>query len=237
MKYKIIPLLFLLFVLNSFGQKKYSFDYMIEYNFQRTETSKIEKIYLLTNSQNDSYSVWLTQSKSQLLSFDVHFGDDKGFSSEVIIDKVYFFKAQSITLPCENLRFYKSHDEKYDSDRYDFTNGNDTLINGSFYKHYSMKYHKLRESKKYKKGAAHYIVEKNTEFHKPLRLLSSSFDDHETSKKFPSGIANEIFTSSYDRKSLNYIYKLVQYVKINKYFLIPENCDTSVLMPLKIRVK
>jgi hypothetical protein len=202
---------------------------MIEYDFQLTETSKIEKIYLLTNSQDDSFSVWLRQSKSQLLGFDVYFRDDKGFSSKVIIDKVGFFKAKSITIPCEHLRFQKPLGEKYDSDRYDFTNANDTLINGSFYKHYTIKYHKLRESKKYKSGAAHYIVENNTEFHKPIRFLSTSFDDPQTSKKFPNGIANEIFTTSYDRKSLHYIYKLVQYVKINKYFLIPENCHTSVL--------
>jgi hypothetical protein len=236
MKYKIIPLLFLFFNLNTYSQNKYSFDYMMEYGFQRTETSKVEKIYLLTNSKDDSYSARLSQSKSQSLGFDVYFRDDSGFTSEVIIDKVDFFKAQSITLPCENLRFYKARDKKYDSDRYDFTNENDTLINGSLYKHYTMKYHKLRESKRYKSGVAHYIVENNTEFHKPLCFLSYSFDDHKTSKKFPNGIANEIFTTSYDKKSLNYIFKLIQYVKINKYFLLPENCDTSVLMPLKVRV-
>lgn len=234
MKYKIIPLLFLFFALNSYSQNKYSFDYMMEYDFQRTENSKVEKMYLLTNSEDDSYSANLTQSKSESQSFDLYFTDDKGFSSEIIISKVDFFKAQSITLPCENLHFYKARDEKYDSHRYDFTNENDTLIDGSLSKHYSMKYHRLRESKKYKIGVAHYIVESNTEFHKPLWFLSYSFDGHKNSKKFPNGIANEIFTTSFDKKSLNYIFKLIQYIKINKYFLLPENCDTSVLIPLQV---
>lgn len=236
MKYIIIPLLFLFFTLNTYGQNKYSFDYMIEYHFQRTENSKVEIIYLLTNSKDDSYSARLTKSKSQLQGFDVNFRADSGLTSEVIIDKVEFLKAESITLPCEHLRFYKALDEKYDADRYDFTNENDTLINGSLFRHYTMKYHKLKESKRYKGAISHYIVENNTEFHKPLLALSYSFDDDMTSKKFPNGIANEIFTTSYDGKSLNYIFKLIQYVKINKYFLIPENCDTSVLMPLKVRV-
>jgi hypothetical protein len=237
MKYIITPLLFLFFTLNTYCQNKYSFDYMIEYHFQRTENSKVEIIYFLTNSKDDSYSARLATSKSQFQGFDVNFRTDSGLTSEVIINKVDFLKAESITLPCEYLRFNKDLGEKYDSDRYDFRNENDTLIKGSVFRHYTMKYHKLKESKKYKSGKSHYIVENNTEFHKPLLALSYSFDDNVTSKKFPNGIANEIFTTSYDGKSLNYIFKLRQYVKINKYFLIPENCDASVLMPLKVRIK
>lgn len=59
MKYKMLFLFFLFSSLTMYSQKKYSFDYIIEYNFHENETSKIEKRYLLTNSEDDSYSAYV----------------------------------------------------------------------------------------------------------------------------------------------------------------------------------
>jgi hypothetical protein len=237
MKYKIILLLFLLTSLTMSSQKKYSFDYILEYSLRLNETSKIEKIYLLTNSQDDSYSVYLYQDKDRSSDFVIGFENNKGISSYTAIEKSEFFKAETIELSCENLRFSSRKNDKYESSRYVYTNEPDTLINGSLHKHYTMKFSKSRDSKLYKKGAAHYIVENNTEFHKPLELLSISFDAQKTSKIFPNGIAKEVFTTSFDKKSKKFVYKLLQYVKIKKYFIIPENCDPNVPIPLKFEFK
>lgn len=237
MKYIIILLLFSLSSLNCYSQKKYFFDYIIEYKFQRTEDSKPEKMYLLTNSEDDSYYVYVNQDTDTASDFVIHFNNDKGITSYTAIDKSEFFKAETIELSCENLRFSSRKNDKYESSRYIFTNEADTLIGEESHKHYTMKYSKVKDSRQYKKGAAHYIVENNTEFHKPLQILSNSFDTQKTSKKNPNGIAKEIFTTSFDKKSKIQIYKLLQYVKIKKYFIIAENCDPNAPIPLKFEFK
>lgn len=222
MKYKIILLLLLLCFYNSYAQKTYSFDYIIEYNFQKNETSKIEKLYLLTNSQDESYSVYVNEEDN--LNFRMDFEDEKGIRSISRIGKSDFFKAETISLTCESVSYQKEKN-KYDSTRFDFVNEKDTLIDGVSYKNYSMKYNKIKEARKYNRGTSHYIVENNTEFHPPLMMFSSIFDFTVTSKNRPNGIAKEIFSLTYDEKQYEFIYKLLQFVKIKKFLQIPVECD------------
>lgn len=214
------------------SQKKYFFDYIIEYKFQANQTSKVEKRYLLTNSKDDTYECRVYEEDS--LNFRIDFTDEKGICSNSIIDKSEFFKAETISLLCESIHYQKEK-YKYDSGRFDFMNKKDTLINGFYYKNYVMKYRKIANARKYKRGISYYIVENNTEFHLPLMMFSGVFDVRETSRDIPNGIAKEIFSLSYDKKQYEFVYKLLQYVKIKKYFIIPENCDHNALMPLKFK--
>ena len=222
MKYIIILLLFLLFSLSSYSQKNYFFDYIIKYEFQKNETSKIEKIYLLTNSKDDTYDCRVYEQDD--LNFRVDFRDEKGIRSISRIGKSDFFKAETISLTCESIHYQKEN-HKYDSGRFDFMNKEDSLINGVFYKNYAMKYHKIKESRKYNHGVSNYIVENNTEFHVPLMMFSGVYDVRETSKNIPNGIAKKIFTLSYDKKHFVFMYKLSQFVKIKKFLQIPAECD------------
>ena len=237
MKYNLVLLLFLVTSLSCFAQKKYFFDYILEYRLQVNETSKTDKVYLLTNSTDGSYSMYVNQDQDVATDFILSFSNDFGVGSYTSIEKSEFFKAETIELSCENLRFSSRKNDKYDSKRYVFKNEPDTLIDGLQHRHYTMRFSKLRDSKRYKKGAAHYIVENNTEFHNPLGLLSVSFDDKKTSTILPNGIAKEIFTTSYDGKSKIYFYRLIQFVKINKYVIIPENYDVNALIPYKLIYK
>jgi hypothetical protein len=234
MKYKIILLLFLFTSLTVSSQKKYFFDYIIEYKFQKDPASKVEKLYLLTNSKDDTYECRVYEEDS--LNFRIDFIDEIGIRSNSIIDKSEFFKAETISLLCESIHYQKEK-YKYDSGRFDFINKKDTLINGVYYKNYEMKHRKIKNARKYKRGISYYIVENNTEFHLPLLIFSGVFDVRETSKNIPNGIAKEIFSLSYDKKQYEFVYKLLQYVKIKKYFIIPENCDPNASIPLKFEFK
>ncbi|MDI6032779.1 hypothetical protein QLS91_06805 [Flavobacterium sp. LB2P84] len=234
MKYKIILLLFLLSSLTVSSQKKYFFDYIIEYKFQANQTSKVERRYLLTNSKDDTYECRVYEEDS--LNFSIDFRDEKGIRSNSIIDKSEFFKAETISLLCESIHYQKER-HKYDSGRFDFINKKDTLINGIYYKNYAMKYNKIAESRKYNRGISHYVIENNTEFHLPLMMFSGVFDVCETSKNIPNGIAKEIFTLSYDKKQYVFVYKLLQFVKIKKYIIIPKNCNPYKSIPLKLIFK
>lgn len=216
------------------SQKKYFFDYIIEYKFQKNQTSKVEKRYLLTNSKDDTYECRVYEEDS--LNFRIDFIDEKGIRSNSIIDKSEFFKAESITLLCESIHYQKEK-YKYDSGRFDFMNKKDTLINGIYYKKYEMKYREIKNARKYNRGISYYIVENNTEFHLPLMMFSGVFDVRETSKNIPNGIAKEIFSLSYDKKQFEFVYKLLQFVKIKKYIITPKNCNPYKSVPLKLIIK
>ncbi|TDD77521.1 hypothetical protein [Flavobacterium caseinilyticum] len=222
MKDKIGLLFFLFCSFTIYSQKNYSFNYIIEYNFQKNETSKPEKRYLLTNSEDDSYSVYVYEEDN--LNFKMDFKDEKGIRSISTIDKNDFFKAETMVLSCENIQYQKDK-RKYDSARFDFINKKDTLINGISYQNYEMKYRKNAESKRYNRGISNYIVENNTDFHPPLMMFSSIFDVSATSKNRPNGIAKEIFSLSHDKKQYEFIYKLSQFAKIQKFLEIPAECD------------
>ncbi|MES2806412.1 MULTISPECIES: hypothetical protein [unclassified Flavobacterium] len=234
MKYKIILLLFLLSSINIYSQKKYFFDYIIEYKFQANQTSKVEKRYLLTNSKDDTYDCLVYEEDK--LNFAMNFRDRNGTHSVSIIDKNDFFKAETISLLCESIH-YLMVKEKYDGSMFDIINKRDTLINGIYHQNYTMKYHKTANSRKYNRGISNYIIENNTEFHLPLLVFSGSFDSRENGKNIPNGIVKESYTMSYNSKKYLFVYKLIQFVKINKYLIIPENCNTGKPLGPRLIIK
>lgn len=218
---KTILILALLFTTTCFfGQQSYTFDYLIQYEFKKTEDAKPVMFYLLTNSKDNSHGVSLNETENEMFNF--YFWHET-FSSFSMVDRQPFFNAETINLSCESIHFQK---DKVDLNRFDFMNNKDTLIANEAYKNYTMQFHKKRDSRKYKKGKSYYIVEKGTEFHKPLLIFSSIFDATATSEIFPNGIAKEMYnTSKYGVKSH---YKLVKYTKVNKTIIIP---DCSKLKP------
>ncbi len=203
-----------------FGQQRYTFDYLIQYEYKRTEDSKPELLYLLTNSNDNSYRVSLKVEDNEM--FNLYFRHET-FRSFSTVEQQPFFNAETINLSCESIHFQK---DKVDLKRFDFMNNKDTLIANQTYKNYAMQFHKNRDSRNYKKGRSYYIVENGTEFHKPLLIFSSLFDVTATSEIFPNGIAKEMYnTSKYGVKSH---FKLVKYTKVNKTIIIP---DCSKLKP------
>ncbi len=206
-----------LFFLSPFfyGQNTFSFDYLIEYENITHGDSIVKTLYLLTNSKDNSYYVSLTSENVD--TFDFYFNHEY-FRSFSLTDKKPFFKAETIKLPCESVHLQK---DRINLKRYDFRVYPDTLIEGKYYKNYSMQYRKASEEKRYKNGKSYYIVENGTEFHKPLKVFSAAFDVFLTSEIFPNGIAKEIYNTG--KNGLRFRFKLVSYSKVNKTITI-HNC-------------
>ena len=217
-------LLFLLFTISlfSFGQKKYSFDYAIQYNFQKNDTSKVEKQIFLTNSKDNSYVLRVMEKDS--LDYKLFFLDQNGITSTIYLSKKDFLDAEIITLKCEFAsRYYNPY--KYQTENYDFINQKDTLIDNSNYQVYITKSNKPKREKRKKIGISHFIIEKNTNFHLPIFLAATAYEMCKKEKNIPNGIAKQIYFTKYmDNKKLS-IFNLVEYVKINKFFVVPDECD------------
>jgi hypothetical protein len=154
MNYKILLFLIVFISIPSYSQKKYLFDYMMEYDLKDTDTSKVRK-EIIKDSSN----------------FDLIFFDQNGIYSKSILDKKSFSRAEFITLNCSVVSGY-GNPYKYQTKNYDFINKSDTIIDGQHYSHYFLKSNKPKKEKRKKLATEHFIVEKNTSFHLPiLRIL------------------------------------------------------------------
>lgn len=219
---RLLVLIALVFVSVLSAQTKYDFDYLIEYEYQNTEDSQKETIYVLTNSNDNSYFLYMSDLKED--KFRLYFNVVDKFYSVSGIDKDLFLQAKTLMFTCKSAI---SRRENGDVKKFNFINNADTLIGNERYKNYSMKYNKSREGKKFKRGESVYIIEKGTAFHKPLLIFSSVFDMTITSDIFPNGIAREIYNiSKYGKKAH---YTLVDYKKVEKNISFPEGCEISKL--------
>jgi len=222
MNYKILLFLIVFISIPSYSQKKYLFDYMMEYYRKDTDTSKVKKEYILTNSKDNSYTLTLFEKDS--LNFGLIFFDQNGIYSKSILDKKSFSRAEFITLNCSVVSGY-GNPYKYQTKNYDFTNESDTLIDGQYYFHYFLKSNKPKKEKRKKLATEHFIVEKNTSFHLPILTFATSYEEWKLEKNIPNGIPKQMYMVTYKEKKLFLFYELKRYAKINKYIIIPDECD------------
>lgn len=221
MKINFLTYFLIIFSAISYGQKKYVFDYSLEYDFQSNETSEVKKVYLLTNSKDNSYYIYAQEIENGYLN--IKFRDNNGFYSMFSIKKENAFDSLSIKLNCEWVKkqnFLRENDLK----RYVFQLNKDTIIQNQKYKQHKLRFKKKYDSKFYDKGFAYYIVEENTDFHMPLLLFSSSFDVALINKEIPNGIPKILFTTNRKEDENTFIYKLVSYTKITKELIFPKEC-------------
>ena len=217
-------LLFLLFTISqfSFGQKKYSFDYAIQYNFQTSDTPKVQNRFYLTNSKDNSYVLWVTEEDS--LNYKLFFIDQNGIASTTYLNRKDFFRAETIYLKCDFVTRY-SNPFKNQTNNYDFINQKDTLINNISYPLYIIKSNKPKREKRKKLATIHFIVEKNTAFHLPILLDATPYEEWKKEKNIPNGIAKQIYSIDYSEKKMFYTFNLVGYTKIEKFLIVPDECD------------
>ena len=217
-------LLFLLFTtsLFSFGQKKYSFDYAIQYNFQMTDTSKVQKQIFLTNSKDNSYVLRVMEKDS--INYKLFFLDQNGVTSTTYLSKKDFLDAEIISLKCDFVSRYRNP-FKYQTDNYDFINQKDTLINNISYSMYIIKSNKPKREKRKRLGTLHFVVEKNTDFHLPILLEVTPYEEWKKERNIPNGIPKQFYFTNYLNNTKTFIYNLVDFVKINRFVIIPDECD------------
>lgn len=204
----------LLFSTIIYGQKTYVFDYLIEYEYQETENSEVQTPYYFTNAQDSRVCVMLSSDEPGY--FKLYFEDAKsGIEVRTNIPEDNVLEYEQILLDCVNFRRYKSG-SIYNSTYIKFLTNTDTIIDNTAHKRYQVDWVSEKNKKSFKFGIHHYIVENNTQFHKPLISFSWPYDGAMTSsKKTPDGIAREMYFIDRQTKQKKGISKLKRYTKIN----------------------
>ncbi len=213
-----------------FGQKKYSFDYALVYDFQLDENAKVEKRILMTNSKDNTYLLEVIEKDS--LNYTLKFIDQNGYYSLTQLSTSDFFKAETINLDCASVLPFKNR-FKYQVKNYDYHLLNDTLINQNKYSRYLLKSNRPKREKKRRLASLFFVLEKDTKFHLPVLMHSTSFEEWKVEKNTPNGIPKIFYFTSYQTKKILSKYTLSGYKKIEKFVLIPIDCPK----PLKINVR
>jgi hypothetical protein len=207
-----------------FSQKKYAFDYLIEFKntyYKNSHTEITISGFYLTNSKNNNYTACVTSLDS--MNYKMKFKDENGLSFNVNFKKVDLEKAEFINVNCYYVSNY-NNPFKVRIEEYDFFNLKDTIIDETQYSRYKLSSIDPRKEKKKKLGTEYYIIDNNTKFHLPVLFFSTAYEEWKSKKNIPNGIFKEKLMVGYNGK-LVIRQKMMGYRQINKTIIIDEQCD------------
>lgn len=220
---KIIFFFFLTFLQISFGQKKYHFDYALEFDQKLNFDGKDSVNVFLINSKENSYRLFLMEKESDYKFVMI---DYKGNHFNGLLQNQTFIKAETINIECNTVGKYNNlYKDKVKN--YFFENLNDTIINDVSYYHYAIKSNKSIKYQKRKKIVTyHYIIDKNSPDFLPFFYKVTPYNEWLKEKNVPNGKPFMIYYVNLEGE-ITFKMKLKNIVKIDKYFTIPEECDRN----------
>lgn len=226
---KIILFFFLVLISNVNAQKKYHFDYALEFESicYTCEDNSVKKFIHFVNSKKNNFL--LSYHKTDSTELHLHFNDFKGILSNSYINYNDFFKAETISNDCSVIRRFNTKELDYKWKYYSFTNEKDTIINEKIYFHYVLKSSKKPKVQRRKKIISyHLIVEKGFDNFLPYLYNLPLYKNWESNKNIiPNGVLYLLYHQDVDG---NVIYKarVRQIIKTDKYFVIPNECDYTL---------
>ncbi|WP_299386229.1 hypothetical protein [uncultured Lacinutrix sp.] len=213
---KIFTLAVLLNITFCFAQKSYVFDTLLEYDCKSITPIKDSTFtkYLYTNSKNNSY--YITIKNLDSLNYSLEFVDtDKHYSKVKVLKNKLFKSAEIDILDCKDVaNVYNQYKNRIKD--YKFINLQDTLINNILLKNYKLTYVKSKKKKTRKKiGAIQYIIKEDTEFHSPILLHPTAYNEWKKEKNIPNGIYEEfLFYDFNNNLTSHYKLKKIKRVKL-----------------------
>jgi hypothetical protein len=157
-------------------------------------------------------------------NYDVNLCDREKLSIFSKVKKSDFLEAESINNSCESIYKYSFgfHDKVK---KYKFINLNDTIINGISYFHY--KSTDLKKRKKKNNYDVHYIIEKNSPDFLPFLSNNTAYELWKKEQNIPNGLPFMVYDKTH-KGVITYKMELKQYVAINKFMIVPDDCELQV---------
>lgn len=211
----IIYLSFFLISTLAYSQKKYLLDYAFE--FEVKDNLKTYKLDYYYNSKDNGTRLFLREEDS--LKYEMIFAGGEKIRIKSSMKKNDFLKATFIENTCDLISKYQySYEKKLK--KYKLVNLRDTLINGVSYYHYQMKHIKMKK----KHITVHFIVDKNSPECMPFFYNDLFEEIWKKNKIVPNGLPFIIFHKNF-KNEITYRMELKNAIKINKFFIIPDECD------------
>jgi hypothetical protein len=198
-----------------YSQKKYSLDYALE--FELKNNSKVYKLEYYYNSKDNRTRLFLREDDS--LNYEMIFAGGENIRIRSSMKKNDFLKATFIENTCDLISKYQYPYEKK-LKKYTLVNLRDTLIDGVSYYHYQMKHIKMKKKHK----TVHFIVDKNSPDCMPFFYNDLFQEIWKKNRIVPNGLPFIVFHKNF-KGEIIYKMQLKNVVKINKFFIIPDECD------------
>ncbi len=214
---RFLTILLILFFGTVNAQMTFELDYLLEYeSFEigKEETKLKESFFIATNSKNNNY--YLEVKNLDTLKFKLNFMAHDSMRFNFVLRKNDFFNSDSIEIVLPDKAKF-SNTVKFRIQNHDFINLRDTIIQESPYKQYIFKNIDPKKAKKAKSYTYKYIIERGTEFHLPVLVHPTAYEDWKVNRNIPNGIFREklfydyygILDTKYKLKKIHKIKKLI----------------------------
>ncbi len=213
---------FLSIPLNLLSQKEFSFDYIISYRNSNYVDSTSTLEHFLTNSKDNRYYAILKESDTT--NSELEFFQHDGQYFKVYFETTNFQNASALTIACSSLRKSKNTN-KHRAKNYQFVllakkrNVQEPAL------HYRLvSTRKPKEQQRKKIGYIDYLIQDATEFHLPILIHPTAYEEWKSNSTIPKGIFKE-------RTFINYVgtieekRTLIGYSKTTKSILFPTECS------------
>lgn len=215
-----LPFFFLL-SFTGLAQTEYHFDHFLEYRYKNfTDSDSNKKVYYFTNSKNNSYYAQFEEMDS--LHFKVVLVEQDRLRMEVTLKKSDVYEAANLSISCLST-WDMRNPFKFRTREYAFSKITDTLYDGVFLRQYRLIRTAPRTRKTKHVGSNQYIIKDSTDFHLPLLIHPTAFEEWKEEKNIPNGIFQEKIFYNHDNE-IQYKYILQAYHPINKSVIVNENC-------------
>lgn len=214
------------FLLSStcFAQTEYPFDHFLVYQFESHSDSTIYKrVYYFTNSKDNSYYAELEELDS--LHFKVLLVEQDRLRMDVSLKKSDVYNASNLVISCKSNWGGKNH-FKFRTREYAYSKTTDTLYDGSHLKQYKLTHTAPRKRKTRHIGSNLYIIKDSTDFHLPLLIHPTAFEEWKEEKNIPNGIFKEKIFYNY-KNEIQYKYILEAYYPLEKIISVNKECITE----------
>jgi len=213
-------LIFYCLTLSVYGQKKYVFDYKIEYTSNEVKKKKkFRDSWMLINSKDNSYQLRVSKAEDKFYLLDII--DLKGLSVTLKIEKDQFKNFDSYSVSCNSVNKFdaKSH---FDPDEWEFLMKPDSLLNNQEYFVYELR-HQKGKGGRFKNNYLRYFVSKKDSI--GAKPVFDHFEGYALHKKYdiPQGVYSKKMIGKGDKIAIQW--SITKLEPIKKAFVIPESCD------------
>lgn len=192
--------------------QNYVFDYKIEAETKKSADSEADKIIFYINSKDNSYI--LSVNDLQKAQSKIHFFD---VEDEITYLNMNYGKSDdlsSLKIKSQDVNRFKNPFKKKQVKNYHYTILQDTLIEGTYYRHYIISHLHKDVAKRKNIGVKHYIVSKDNDALPILLPETASYEVWKSEgRKLPRGMLRESYMVMPDGTVQN-IVKYLVYTKI-----------------------
>lgn len=213
-------LFFTVFSLQS--QKEVAFDYVVTYRNTNYVDSTSTLEHFLTNSKDNSYYAILTESDTTHSELEFFQHDGRYF--KVYFETANFQDASALTIACSSLRKNKNVNKRQVRNYQFVLLAKKRNVNKPELHYRLVSTRKPKEQLRKKIGYIDYIIQDATEFHLPILLHPTAYEEWKSNSAIPTGIFKE--RTFFDHAgAIEEKRTLIGYSETVKSILFPPNCS------------